>query len=152
MIAEELDGVRQLTERLFSALQRRDAQAAAACYHDDASFSAPIIGEVEGRNVEALWRTIFAATQNSALNFGVVDVGLTTARVEGVLAYSFISSGRGVISRFESVLHIRDQLVVRHEDTFDAWNWARMAFGSEGLMFGWSRTWQRRKGENVRAK
>jgi ketosteroid isomerase-like protein len=152
MVNEELSRARHLAERLFSALQRRDVEAAIACYHDNATFSAPIVGEVMGPDVRTLWQTIFTVTRNSSLRFEIVDIGLTTAKVEGVVAYSLASTGRSVISRFGSTLHIRDQLVAHHEDTFDAWNWAQMAFGSSGLMFGWSRTWQRRKGENLRAK
>jgi hypothetical protein len=48
MVADELDAVRHVTERLFSALSSRDAGAAGACYDQRAVFSSPIIGEVRG--------------------------------------------------------------------------------------------------------
>ena len=68
MIAEELASVRQVTERLFSALRRRDAADVAACYDEDAVFSSPFIGDVRGADVEALWRAMFAATRDSTLS------------------------------------------------------------------------------------
>jgi len=152
MVNEQLAGVRLIAERLFSALRRRDARAAAACYSDDATFSAPVVGDVEGRDIAAFWKAIFAATRNSSLKFVIVDVGLTAAKVEGVAAYTFVSSGRSVISPFSSRLDIKDQLIVRHDDAFDTWHWAQMAYGREGLMFGWSKAWLRRIGDGIVAK
>ena len=143
MVAEELDGVRHVTECLFSALSSRNAVAAAACYDERAVFSSPIIGEVRGADIESLWHAIFAATRDNALSYAVVDLGLTSARVEGVTTYSLVSSGRSVTSRFNSLLHVRDHRVCRHDDTLDPWAWARMAFGPTGFVFGWSRAWQR---------
>lgn len=150
MIAEELASVRQVTDRLFSALRRRDAADVAACYDKDAVFSSPFIGDVRGAEVEALWRAIFAATRDSTLSYTIVDLGLTTARVEGMATFSLVTSGRSVTSRFDSALYIRDQRVVCHDDTFDAWAWACMAFGPTGLILGWSKAWRRRMAQDVR--
>lgn len=150
MIAEELASVRQVTERLFSALCRRDAADVAACYDKYAVFSSPFIGDVRGAEVEALWRAIFAATRDSTLSYTIVDLGLTTARVEGMATFSLIASGRTVAGRFNSALHIRDQRVLRHDDTYDAWAWACMAFGTTGHLLGWSKGWRWRRAQNVR--
>jgi hypothetical protein len=100
--------------------------------------------------LEALWRAIFAATRDSTLNFTIVDLGLTNARVEGIATFSLIASGRSVICRFSSALHIRDQQVICHDDHFDAWAWSSMAFGPAGLLLGWSKAWRRRMAEDVR--
>jgi hypothetical protein len=151
MVTEELASVRDVTECLFSALRSRNAAAAAACYDKAGVFSSPFIGEVRGGALEPLWRAIFAATRDNTLSFTIVDLGLTSARVEGLTTYSLVASGRSVTSMFDSVLHIRDRRVLRHDDTFDAWSWARMAFGPTGLMLGWSKAWQRQIGQDVRA-
>ncbi|MFA5899664.1 MAG: nuclear transport factor 2 family protein [Hyphomicrobium sp.] len=150
MITEELTSVRLVTEGLFLALRRRDATGVAACYDQDAVFSSPIIGDVRGADVEALWRAIFAATCDSTLSFTIVDLGLTSARVEGIAKYSLLASGRSVTSRFNSALHIRDLRVMQHDDNFDAWAWASMALGPTGLLLGWSKAWRRRMVANTR--
>lgn len=149
MVAEELASVRQVTECLFSALRRRDAADVAACYDKDAVFSSPFISDVRGAEVEALWRAIFAATRDSTLSYTIVDLGLTTARVDGIVTFSLITSGRSVTSRFNSALHIRDLRVVCHDETFDAWAWACMAFGAAGHLLGWSKAWRRRMTQDV---
>jgi ketosteroid isomerase-like protein len=149
MVAEELASVRQVTECLFSALRRRDAADVAACYDKDAVFSSPFIGDVRGAEVEALWRAIFAATRDSTLSYTIVDLGLTTARVDGIVTFSLVTSGRSVTSRFNSALHIRDLRVVWHDETFDAWAWACMAFGPAGHLLGWSKAWRRRMAQDV---
>lgn len=150
MIAEELAGVRQVTECLFSALRDRDAAAVAACYDDDAVFSSPFFGDVRAAEVEALWRTVFAATRDRTLSFTIVDLGLTTARVEGIATFSLLGSGRSVTGRFNSALLIRDLRVVYHDDSFDAWAWACMAFGPTGHLLGWSKAWRRRIARDIR--
>jgi len=151
MIAEQIDSVRHVTERLFSALQRRDAAAIAACYDKDAIFCTPVLGEVLARDLEALWRAVSSITRAHVLTYAVVDVGLTSARVDGVVTYAFAPSGRVVTSDFSSILQVRDARIVCHEDTFDPWGWARMAYGTRGLMFGWSRAWRRRMQRVMRA-
>jgi uncharacterized protein len=151
MIAEELDSVRHVTECLFAALRSRNAAAAGAFYDKDAVFSSPVIGDVRGADVRTLWQAIFAATRDNTLSFTIVDLGLTSARVEGLATYSLVASGRPVISEFSSVLHIRDLRVLFHDETFDAWAWARMAFGPTGLMLGWSKAWHRHIAHDVRA-
>lgn len=152
MVNEELSYVRGLTERLFRALQRQDSEAAAACYHDSATFSAPVVGEVSGQDVKTLWQAVFSRTRNSSLSFTITDVGLTSAKVDGLVTYSLCSSGRPVMHAFSSMLQIRDGLVAHHEDTFDPWGWAQMAYGPVGLMLGWSKIWLQRKGEIVRTE
>jgi ketosteroid isomerase-like protein len=149
MITEELASVRRVTECLFLALRRRDATGVAVCYDQDAVFSSPIIGDVRGADVEALWRAIFAATRDSTLSYEIVDLGLTTARVEGMATFSLVASGRSVTSRFNSTLDIRNRRVVCHDETFDAWAWAGMAFGASGHLLGWSKAWRRRMTQDV---
>lgn len=151
MISDRLRSVRCLTERLFSALQRREPEAIAACYEANAIFRAPILGDVLAHNLGPLWRAVFSSTRENALAYTIVDVGLISARVEGVASYVLVFSDRAVTTKFVATLRIRDLRIVYHEDNFDPWLWAQMAYGTRGLALGWSKAWQRRMRGQIRA-
>jgi ketosteroid isomerase-like protein len=145
MVCEEIASVRHATQRLFSALTRRDPAGIVACYDRSGSFSSPIAGDIRRQDLEAFWRSVFKRTRDNELTFAIMDAGLTHARVEGCASYVLLASGRNVSCPFVSMLHVRDGLVRRHVDFFDAWAWAQMAFGASGLVLGWSNTWRRRR-------
>jgi ketosteroid isomerase-like protein len=43
-----------LLDRLFAAMQARDAKAMAECYHEDAHFRDPVF-DVRGDDVKRMW-------------------------------------------------------------------------------------------------
>lgn len=150
MVSEEIASVRQVTNRLFSALHRRDPSAIAACYDRAGVFTTPILCDVPAQHLERLWTLFFSRTQDSILTYRIVDAGLVSARVEGRVSYGLLVSGRQVSCPFDSLLHVRDRLIQHHVDSFDPWGWAQMAYGTKGLMLGWSNTWQRRLSKDLR--
>ncbi len=150
MVNEEIAAVRQVTNRLFSAIHRHDSSTIVACYDSTGVFAAPLLGEVPAEHLERFWRRVFSTTRDHVLTFRIVDVGLVNARVQGRVSYVLLASGRRVTCRFDSMLHVRDRLIRHHVDSFDAWGWAHMAYGTKGLMLGWSNTWQRRLSDDLR--
>jgi len=150
MVSEEIASVRQVTDRLFSTLRCRNPSAIAACYDSAGVFTTPILGDVPAQHLERLWTLFFSRTRDNILTYKLVDAGLVSARVEGRVSYVLLVSGRRVSCPFDSLLHVRDRLIRHHVDSFDPWGWAQMAFGTKGLMLGWSNTWQRRLSNDLR--
>jgi len=151
MVNEEIASVRHVTNCLFSALHRRNPSAIAACYDSAGVFTTPILGDVPAQHLERFWMRLFSRTRDHVLKFKIVDAGLVNARVEGRVSYVLLASGRRVSCPFDSMLHVRDRLIRHHVDNFDPWGWAQMAYGTKGLMLGWSNTWQRRLSNNLRS-
>ena len=52
--------------------------------------------------------------------------------------YTFTQTGRRVHNRIDARFLFRDGLIIRHEDTFSFWRWARQALGPAGLLLGWA--------------
>ena len=49
-----------VADRLYAAFARRDAEAMAACYADDASFSDPAFPDLRGEPVRDMCRILIA--------------------------------------------------------------------------------------------
>jgi len=151
MVSEEIASVRRVTNCLFLALHRRKPSAISACYDSAGVFTTPILGDVPAKSLERLWTLFFSRTRHNALTYKIVDAGLVGARVEGHVSYVLLDSGRRVSCPFDSVLHVRDRLIRYHVDSFDTWGWAQMAYGTKGLMLGWSNSWHRRLSNDLRS-
>ena len=46
--------------------------------------------------------------------------------------YTYSATGRRVDNRIDATFAFRDGLIVRHDDRFDLWRWARQALGVQG--------------------
>lgn len=138
------DEARAVAERFYSAFARRDAEAMAACYADDASFSDPAFPDLQGEAVRDMWRMLCARGKDLRVEHAVTEATAERARVEWQAWYSFSGTGRKVHNRIDAELEVRDGRIVRHRDAFDFPRWARQALGPVGLMLGWTPFLQRK--------
>lgn len=129
---------RRVITEFYEAFARHDADAMAALYVPDATFSDPAFGQLEGAEVPAMWRMLVASATD--LEVGVRDV---TARGDRAAAtwearYTFTWTGRRVLNVVEAHMTLEDGRIRRHDDHFDFWRWSRQALGPVGLLLGWS--------------
>ena len=129
---------RAVAERFYAAFARRDAEAMAACYADDASFSDPAFPDLRGEAVRDMWRMLCARGKDLRIEHRVVEATAGRARVHWEAWYSFSATGRKVHNVIEAELEVRDGLIVRHRDDFSFPRWARQALGAPGLLLGWT--------------
>lgn len=124
-----------LLQRLFSSLDRKDAQTMASCYHPEATFQ-DIAFDLHGkREVHDMWRMICAGDIRAA--FEVVHADDDTGRVRVVDDYTFSDTGRKVRNVIDSRFTFKDHLVFEHRDTCDPHEWAAMAMGGiSGFLAG----------------
>jgi hypothetical protein len=116
-----------LLERLFSALNRKDHRAMAACYHPKATFD-DIAFALRGREtIHDMWRMICAGDIKAT--FSVVHADDRSGQVSLVDDYTFSETGRHVKNVIDSRFTFQDQLVLTHADSCDPVAWATMAMG-----------------------
>jgi len=122
----------------YDAFSRRDAEAMAACYHDDVRFSDPVFPALAGRDASDMWRMLTIGGKD--LRVVVSDVAAAgdggSARWDAY--YSFSGTGRPVHNIIRARFRFRDGKIVEHEDRFDFWRWSRQALGLPGLLLGWT--------------
>jgi ketosteroid isomerase-like protein len=125
----------EVITRLFTALQRHDHQAMAACYDDDATFK-DIAFEISGRKrIHAMWHMI--CDGDIRARFDIVEVDDRSAVVKVVDDYTFRASGRKVHNVIESRFRLRNGSIVDQQDACDAQEWAGMALGGvSGFLAG----------------
>jgi ketosteroid isomerase-like protein len=127
-----------LIQRFYAAFDARDAEAMAACYHQDVVFSDPVFGELRGERARDMWRMLCGR----AMDLTVVASDVRADDAEGsarwVATYSFGKAGRPVRNVIDARFAFRDGLIVRHADSFPLWKWSRMALGPAGVLLGWT--------------
>ncbi len=128
----------QLITRFYTAFQRRDAAAMAACYHADIRFSDPVFPDLRGAQAGAMWAMLCARGKDLRIEFREVDADEGAGRAQWDAWYTFSATGRAVVNRIEARFEFRDGRIVRHVDAFSFWTWARQALGTPGLLLGWS--------------
>ena len=124
-----------LLTHLFTALNDHDADAMAACYREDATFS-DIAFDLHGRSeINRMWRMICGGDIRAT--FEVVDVDDERAVVHLVDTYTFSDTGRPVRNVIESNFTFADGLVVSQVDHCDPVKWGQMAIGGvQGFLAG----------------
>ena len=143
----------ELLQRLFSALDRHDHRAMAACYHPEATFR-DIAFDLRGRRrIHSMWHMICEGDIRA--KFKVVHADEEEGRVRIVDTYTFGATkvppkrGRSVRNVVESRLRFREGLIIEHRDACDARAWAKAALGGPvGFLAGrirFLRSWTARR-------
>jgi ketosteroid isomerase-like protein len=128
----------QLLTDFYSAFQRRDGNAMAACYHPDAEFSDPVFQGLRHAQVTSMWRMFCERGADLKIEFRDVHADDSTGRAHWDAHYTFSQTGRHVLNRIDAAFEFRDGKILRHRDTFDFWRWTRMALGPTGMLLGWT--------------
>ena len=125
-------------EELYAAFGRRDHRAMAACYAPDARFSDPVFQDLSGARIGAMWRMLCERATDLRVECGPVQVDGSTARVEWQAWYTYSATARRVHNRIFATFALDRNLILRHDDVFDFYRWARQALGPQGLLLGWT--------------
>lgn len=123
-----------LIERFYSAFNRHDGDAMAACYAPDAHFSDPVFTDLRGEEPGAMWRMLTARADD--LEVELVEHDSSSAR--WLAHYTFTQTGRHVDNDVRASFEFADGLIADHHDDFDFHRWARQALGPSGLLLGWT--------------
>ena len=125
-----------LIERFYSAFQRLDGAAMAACYHPECTFSDPVFVLLKGEQVSAMWRMLCSRAHDLRLACSGIEAGNDSGRAHWEAYYTFSATKLPVHNVIEAAFTFRDGLILRHVDRFDLWRWAGMALGVKGRLFG----------------
>ena len=128
----------ELINRFYQAFERRDHEAMAACYTDDAHFSDPVFTDLRGDEVRAMWRMFCLRGEDLEVRHSGVEADAERGSGHWDADYTFSGTGRKVHNEIDSSFRFRDGLIAEHTDSFDLWKWTRQALGAPGVLLGWS--------------
>jgi ketosteroid isomerase-like protein len=121
----------------YEALGRRDAESMVACYHKDVVFQDPAFGELRGDRARNMWRMLCGRSTDLRVEVSNVKGEPGRGSAHWDATYTFTSTGRKVVNRIDARFEFAQGRIMRHEDRFDLWRWARQALGPKGLLTGW---------------
>lgn len=128
----------QLIRDFYGHFAARDAEAMAACYHAEITFSDPAFPMLRGDEAGDMWRMLVSRGKDLSITLIEASANDNGGHAVWEARYTFSGSGRFVVNRIEAMFAFRDGLIVRHVDTFPMWKWSRQALGLPGLLLGWS--------------
>ena len=127
-----------VVERFYADFARRDHRAMAAAYAPHARFSDPVFTCLSGPRIGTMWRMLCERATDLRIDGGTVTADAGGVRTTWQAWYTYSSTGRTVHNRIDASFVIEDGLIVRHDDRFDLYRWARQALGMKGVLLGWS--------------
>jgi ketosteroid isomerase-like protein len=127
-----------LITRFYEAFSRRDAEGMVACYHQDIEFSDPVFPDLQGDRARAMWQMLCERGKDLRIEFTQVDADDRQGQAHWEAWYTFSATGRRVHNRIDARFDFRDGRILRHEDLFSFWRWARQALGPVGIALGWT--------------
>jgi ketosteroid isomerase-like protein len=122
----------------YEALNRKDAEAMAACYTDDVLFSDPVFGELRGAQAGDMWRMLTSRAKGFSVRTNNVRADDRTGGANWVATYLFTQTNRTVVNYIQAQFVFRDGKICEHHDQFDLWRWSRQALGAKGTFLGWT--------------
>lgn len=127
-----------LVERFYQAFAKKDAEAMAACYADEAEFSDPAFPHLNADEVRGMWRMLCGRSQDLRIEYVSRQTSLGCYQVDWQAWYTFTKTGRPVHNRVQASLQLKNGKIVHHQDRFNFWRWSRQAFGLPGWILGWT--------------
>lgn len=125
----------EVATAFYEAFSRRDGEAMAALYADDATFSDPAFPGLDARQVRGMWRMLTSRGKDLRITYELRGVDGETVRVHWEADYTFSATGRMVHNVIDATLRVVNGKIVSHVDVFDLRAWLAQAFGLGGRLF-----------------
>lgn len=127
-----------LAERFYGAFQKRDGETMASLYATEATFSDPVFAELDSSEVKTMWKMLCQRGPDLQLDYSVFSADDESVFVTWTATYTFGATGRKVTNHVKSEMKVKDGQIHTHTDRFSFWRWASQAFGTPGLLLGWT--------------
>jgi hypothetical protein len=132
-----LDTHTSLITALYTALQRRDGDAMAACYTATARFEDPVF-RLEGGQIGGMWRMLCERGTDLRVEFHDVTASGDRGHASVEAWYTFTATRRPVHNCIRAEFEFHHGLISRHMDRFSLYRWARQALGLRGTLLAWA--------------
>lgn len=126
----------ELIQSFYQALQKRDGDTMAACYHVDAEFEDEAFS-LKGAECGDMWRMLCLRGKDLRVDYGQVKVQDSHGSAQWEAWYTFSATGRKVHNIIAAEFEFKDEKIFRHRDRFNFWRWSSQALGPVGGLLGW---------------
>ena len=119
---------------LYDTFARRDGEAMAALYAEDATFEDPVF-RLRGRDIGRMWIGLTRRAREFAISYAITEARPGSGTVEWTARYLF-GGRRPVVNTIRSEIRFEHGKIVEQRDHFDFPRWAAQALGLPGRLFG----------------
>jgi ketosteroid isomerase-like protein len=131
--------------KFYTALANADSKSMCECYHPNVQFTDPAFGLLKGNDAHQMWKMLIKKSKGSIkIEFSDIKADQYIGSANWVATYNFSKTNRKVINKIEAQFQFKDDLIIKHTDHFDIWNWAKQALGIKGHLLGWTSFMQRK--------
>jgi ketosteroid isomerase-like protein len=127
-----------LITRFYSSFQNKDHKSMQACYADNVRFSDPVFTSLNAKEAKAMWEMLLRNGKDLYLEFSHVSASDKSGSAEWIATYTFSKTGRKVVNSIRAEFEFENGKIIKHNDHFDFYKWARQALGFSGLLLGWT--------------
>ncbi|REA59738.1 nuclear transport factor 2 family protein [Dyadobacter luteus] len=128
----------KLIDQFYSAFAKGDYKTMQSCYADNATFSDAAFVDLNSAEVKAMWEMLCKNGKDFQLSYSNVKDKENGASADWVATYTFSKTGNKVTNRIHADFKIVNGKIISHRDHFDFYTWAKQAFGTTGLLIGWT--------------
>lgn len=141
-----------LIEQFYRSFQQGDAAGMIACYDSAIEFSDPVFTGLQGPEAGAMWQMLTGSARDFHLTYRDIHADDAEGSAAWEATYLFSQTGRSVHNQVTSRFRFQNGKIIRHQDSFDLWKWARQALGPAGVLLGWSPPMQATIRKNARRR
>jgi ketosteroid isomerase-like protein len=128
----------KLIETFYSSFQKLDGNSMAKCYHPDVEFSDPVFPDLKGNEASAMWKMLCSQAKDFTLTFENIEADENTGKAHWEATYNFSKTGKRVHNIIDAKFQFKDGKIIHHKDSFNFWDWSKMALGPVGMLLGWT--------------
>lgn len=127
----------ELIAHFYTCFQQKDYVGMQACYHSEATFSDPAFGDLDAKQVRAMWQMLITSAARLEVKFSDIEANNAVGKCQWEAFYDFSQTGRPIHNIIQAKFEFKDGKIWKHTDNFDLWKWLHQAMGLKGLLFGW---------------
>lgn len=127
----------KLIQNFYACFQKRDYAGMAACYHDEVEFSDMVFINLKGKRAKAMWQMLCERGKDLEITVSGIHAEAHRGQAHWEARYTFSATGRKVHNKIDATFQFAEGKILKHQDSFDLWKWARMALGLKGIILGW---------------
>lgn len=110
-----------------------------SCYASKVKFHDPVFNTLRDQEVPKMWKMLIEKSKgNLAVEYTIIKCDTHKGSAQWTATYTFGKNKRLIKNTIQSEFHFKDGLIIKQNDDFNIWNWAKQAFGFSGFLFGWT--------------
>lgn len=129
---------KQLIEEFYTCFKNKDYKGMQGCYADNAVFNDAVFTNLNAAQVKAMWQMLISTAKDFKIEFSKISSDGKLVYAHWDAYYTFSKTGNKVINRIDATFEIENGKIVKHTDDFNFYTWAKQAFGTTGLLLGWT--------------